>query len=395
MAGCMETPRAFAALVCLAVACSSPDFSSVSDMPEPSAGRRGSAGGSGGKTGGSAAASGRGATAGSGTVSSGGTGGTGGAAGDGQGGSGGDGATGASGGSVGGTDAMGGSGGDGGSSGATGGTGGATGTGGDLGSGGDAASGGTTGGAGGSGGLGSAGLGGGAGVGGIGVGGIGVGGIGVGGIGVGGTAGSAGMPGTGGGLGGAGGGSGSGGMLGGCDNQLLANADFEAGPTPSWQEESDKAGLEIIVSASDAELMAEGVAPYAGSYLAWLGGIADNMWDHYDVILRQNVAIPEDASALTLSGFYHIKSDDSPTTGYDVAYLEFETDAGTIWQAVHWTNVDQTSSWQPFTSTTDDTFQLDALRGQTVTFVAYSRTDPTGKTSFFLDNLKLEAECGR
>jgi hypothetical protein len=385
MARSMETPRAFAALVCIGVACSSPEFSSVNDTPEPAAGRPGSAGGSAGKLGGTAAASGRGAAAGSGTVSNGGTAGA--TAGDGQGGNGGDGATGASGesgGSAGGTDATGGTGGDGGSSGATGGTGGATGAGGDQGSGGDAASGGTTGGAGGTsagGGLGGRGLGGAAGVAGLGVGGLSVGGI----------SGTAGIPGT----GGAGGVGGSGGMLGGCDNQLLANADFEAGPTPSWQQESDKAGLEIIVPGSDAELMAEDVAPYAGSYLAWLGGIADNMWDHYDVILRQNVSIPEDASALTLSGFYQIKSEDSATVGYDVAYLEFETDAGTMWQAVHWTNVDQTSGWQPFTSTTDDGFQLDALRGRTVTFVAYSRTDPSGKTSFFLDNLKLEAECGR
>jgi len=29
------------------------------------------------------------------------------------------------------------------------------------------------------------------------------------------------------------------------------------------------------------------------------------------------------------------------------------------------------------------------------TFVAYSNTDPTGKTSFFIDDLRLEASCGR
>ena len=181
-------------------------------------------------------------------------------------------------------------------------------------------------------------------------------------------------------------------MVGGCDNQLLENATFEAGPTPSWREESDVPGLEIITRFDDSELLMEGVAPYAGAYLAWLGGIPDNEWDHNDVIMRQDVEIPEDASSLTLSGAYLIQSDDDASGPYDVAYLEFETDAGTFWQAVGWTNQDTTSGWKTFTSTTND---LSGLGGQTVTFVAYSRTDPMGKTSFFLDNLKLEAECGR
>jgi hypothetical protein len=184
---------------------------------------------------------------------------------------------------------------------------------------------------------------------------------------------------------------GSGGVIGGCDNQLLANANFEAGPTPSWREESDFPGLKIIVPASDSGLVAEGVTPH-GTYLAWLGGIADNMWDHYDVILRQDVEIPADASSLTLSGAYWIKSDDDPAGEYDGASLEFETELGTMWIAVHWTNQDTTSGWQSFSGTTND---MEYLGGRTVTFVAYSRTDPMGKTSFFLDDLRLEATCGR
>ncbi len=381
----MSTSRALAAGLCLGIACSTPDFTTGPDSPEAAAGKTVSAtGGNAGKSG-SGAASGRGGSAGGATRSSGGVAGLANAGGsaptaglNGSGGTGGDSSgTGGAGGGAGGPESSGGSGGDAGSGGGAGGaTGGDTsGTGGDPGTGGSAAGNGT----GGSGGIATGGTGGGGAVGGLGP--AGMGGTGIAGTGGGGGApGSAGMP-----------AGGTGGVIGGCDNQLLANANFEAGPTPSWQEESDYPGLEIIVPASHSGLTAEGVTPH-GTYLAWLGGIADNMWNRYDVILRQDVQIPADASSLTLSGAYWIKSLDDPTGEYDVSYLEFETEMGTMWQAVHWTNQDTTSGWQSFTSTTND---MEFLGGRTVTFVAYSRTDLTGKTSFFLDDLKLEAACGR
>jgi len=187
-------------------------------------------------------------------------------------------------------------------------------------------------------------------------------------------------------------GSGGAEVIGGCDNQLLRNANFDAGPTPIWREESDINGLEIIVRSDDAKLVAEGATPHSGNYLAWLGGIEDNEWDRADVILRQDVTIPAEASALTLTGQYWVKTADSQTDPYDVSYMEFEDDSGVIWQAQHLDNTDYSSGWVAFESTTSD---MVGLAGQTVTFVAYSRTDLEGKTSFFLDSLRLQAECGR
>jgi len=186
---------------------------------------------------------------------------------------------------------------------------------------------------------------------------------------------------------------GSGGVVGGCDNQLLANAEFEAGPTPSWGEESTWPGIEIIVATGNSALQAEGVTPYAGNYLAWLGGIPDNEWDHHMVILTQDVTLPADAATLTLSGRRYVKSIDDPSELFDVAYLEFDDEDGdVVWQAQAWSNQTTTNGWVAFESSTS---VATALRGRKLTFVAYSRTDPEGKTSFFLDNLRLEASCGR
>jgi hypothetical protein len=183
-------------------------------------------------------------------------------------------------------------------------------------------------------------------------------------------------------------------IIGGCDNQLLENADFEAGPSPKWREESSWAGIEIIVSKDDTNLQAEGVAPHTGSFLGWLGGVPDNMWDHELVILRQDIAIlPTDATTLTLSGYCNVKSADEADGAYDVAYLELDDDDGDVlWQAQAWTNQTTTNGWVRFESSTD---VASNLRGKTLTFVAYSNTDPEGKTSFFIDDLRLEASCGR
>lgn len=180
--------------------------------------------------------------------------------------------------------------------------------------------------------------------------------------------------------------------VGGCNNQLLVNGDFEAGKSAGWVSESEWPGIDLIVPKTDAALMAEGVAPYAGNYLAWLGGIPDNDWDHYITMISQYVEIPEDASSLTLSGRYFVKSIDDPGDIYDVSYLEFDLNDEVAWQAFALTNQSTTNGWVSFSKTTND---LDELRGETTLFYAYARTDLTGKTSFFLDTLSLVAGCGR
>jgi hypothetical protein len=185
---------------------------------------------------------------------------------------------------------------------------------------------------------------------------------------------------------------GAGETIGGCNHQLLANADFEAGPGSPWQEASDWPGIEIIVPSSDPNLQSESVTPYAGNYLGWLGGIPDNPYDHYEVTLSQTISIPATAAQLTLSGEYLIHSQDGQDGMYDVAYLQLNVGDDVAWLGQSFSNLDLARNWKSFTAQTTD---LDDLRGKTVTFIAYSRTDLDGKTSFWLDNLRLEATCGR
>jgi hypothetical protein len=180
--------------------------------------------------------------------------------------------------------------------------------------------------------------------------------------------------------------------IGGCDRQLLLNADFEQGPGVAWTETSTWAGIQIVTHRNDAKLKAEGVSPFTGDYLAWLGGIPDNQYDHHVTMLTQKIEIPAGAAQLTLSGKYWVKTTESQSEDFDEAYLEFEgVDESVVWQALPLTNRNAASAWTTFEKST---FDLDAIRGRTVTFVAYARTDPAGKTSFFLDALRLVATCG-
>jgi hypothetical protein len=208
--------------------------------------------------------------------------------------------------------------------------------------------------------------------------------------GAGGTAGKGGSGATGG--SGAMGGTGGAPPIGGCNNQLLVNADFEGGKSSGWTSYSEWPGIDLIVPKTDPALAAEGVQPYAGNFLAWLGGIPDNDWDHYVTMISQYVTIPAEASSLTLSGRYLVQSIDDPGDAYDVSYLEFDVNDAVVWQALPLTNQTTTNGWVSFTKTTND---LSALGGATTLFYAYARTDLSGKTSFFLDALSLVAGCGR
>lgn len=195
--------------------------------------------------------------------------------------------------------------------------------------------------------------------------------------------------------GGAGGSGGTGEVVGGCGEQLLHNANFDAGPTPEWSEHSTwAAGLDIIVPRDAPALMAEGVAPDSGEYLAWLGGIPDNQFEHYRVTLAQVVTVPAEAGVLTLTGKTRVKTEEDNSYQADEAFLEFSLDDVVVWQAKALTNLDSEdgSDWVAFTASSSD---LNDIRGQTLTFVAYSRTDPTLKTSFWIDSLRLEATCDR
>jgi len=191
------------------------------------------------------------------------------------------------------------------------------------------------------------------------------------------------------------GGAAGGPVIGGCDAELLTNANFEAGPA-SWREESTAPGIlavsDLIVRGDNPKLIAAKVAPYAGNYLAWLGGTQDTDKGSRTNLL-QDVQIPQTVSRLVLSGWIQIQSTEpDPNETTDQLDLTLQ-DEQRYWSFHFWKGTELTNGWKPFSYEFSDAKRLDALRGRTLTFYAESIADTSEITSYWLDSLSLFAEC--
>jgi hypothetical protein len=169
-------------------------------------------------------------------------------------------------------------------------------------------------------------------------------------------------------------------------------ADFEQGRRV-WSEYSRFApNFEIIKPRDAAGLTALGVTPQAGNYLAWLGGIPDDDHESFYTTLTQDVTVPTEAGSVRMTGSIWIVSDE-PTPGADYLVAELY-DGDTLCWLVHWWDTDVANGgWLAFDYQTSDSDQMRCMRGKTLTLSIESRQDPNVKTSFFMDSLRLVANC--
>jgi hypothetical protein len=180
--------------------------------------------------------------------------------------------------------------------------------------------------------------------------------------------------------------------IGGCGEQLLRNGTFDLGATV-WSSSSTFPGIDVIVSSDSVALTQQGVLPFSGSHLAWLGGIPDNEWDHHFVLLEQQVFIPEGATGLTFSGWVWIRSEESePAVAYDATFVDLTNLQGDVlWHPHEFTNLEQAEAWTAFEYSADEV----PFSGRDVVLQIRSETDPTLVTSFWFDDLRLVAHCLR
>jgi hypothetical protein len=160
------------------------------------------------------------------------------------------------------------------------------------------------------------------------------------------------------------------------DTELLTNGNFDAGPTVAWHEVQ-----------FDSELIVTNL-PQAGAYSAWLGSYDQTASDK----LYQDVVIPPGTTALTLTGYWLVGTQDSTTTAYDFSHVGLvQANAGeaAIESALTLSNVNQsgTSTYNAF----NHAFNVTGLGGTTVRFKLDSQSDVTLLTNFFYDTLSLKA----
>ena len=176
--------------------------------------------------------------------------------------------------------------------------------------------------------------------------------------------------------------------LGGCFQQLLPNASFERGHV-AWTETADV--RDVIVRADHPALAGTGVSPQSGNYLAWVGGVANGDFAMYQTTLRQEVAVPAEATSLTFSGYAWVSQPDlgEPLTDWAVLQVEDPNPASNgIWLIQRWDDQSVTQGWQHFEVVTTDATILSRLAGHTVPVTTFAVPNGSGTLSVWLDSLR-------
>jgi len=186
-------------------------------------------------------------------------------------------------------------------------------------------------------------------------------------------------------------------VIGGCFNQLLANGGFDAGHA-AWQEVAPV--RDVIVGRDHPALVAAGVTPQSGDYLAWIGGVANGDFEMYETTLSQDVAIPAETLSLTLSGYVWVAQSDLGEMPSDWAVLEFSDPQaplddpynGLRWQVLLWSDESVTTGWTYFEV---QRTEVELIRGRTLSLTGSARPAANGTLNVWLDSLRLEARCER
>jgi hypothetical protein len=144
--------------------------------------------------------------------------------------------------------------------------------------------------------------------------------------------------------------------------QLVGNGGFEDGTAP-WTSSSG-----VITDSG-------GQSPHSGSRYAWLDGYGSA---HTDT-LAQDVSIPAGCDAARLSFSLHVDTDESGSTAYDT--LTATADGDTLRT---YSNADAASGYR------QETFDVSAYAGQTVTLAFKGVEDAYLQTSFVIDDVALD-----
>jgi hypothetical protein len=159
--------------------------------------------------------------------------------------------------------------------------------------------------------------------------------------------------------------------------ELIGNGGFENGsanPAP-WVLTSSSSPVEIINNSSSEPA-------HTGSWDAWLDGFGSS---HTDTVMQQ-VSVPSNATAATLSFWLHIDTaETTATTAYDKLTVQVRDSAGSVLSTLAtYSNLNHVSGYQ------QHTFDLSAFKGQTIQIFFQGVEDFELQTSFVIDDVSLQ-----
>jgi hypothetical protein len=159
--------------------------------------------------------------------------------------------------------------------------------------------------------------------------------------------------------------------------ELIGNGGFENGAsnTAPWVLTSTHTPIEIINSSSSEP-------PHSGTFDAWLDGFGKTTTD----TVMQQVAIPANATAATLSFWLHIDTaETSTTTAFDTLTVQVRNSSGTVLSTLAtFSNLNAASGYQ------QHSYDLSSFKGQTVQIFFSGSEDFELQTSFVLDDVSLK-----
>ncbi|MBX3000825.1 MAG: trypsin-like serine protease [Caldilineaceae bacterium] len=154
---------------------------------------------------------------------------------------------------------------------------------------------------------------------------------------------------------------------------ILLNSNFDLGRNGAWRESSRHLNQLIFAQADEALP----VSPRSGSYLAWLGGVDDEVAQ-----ISQTLIVPGFAPVLTF--FYQIRSQDQ--CGND--WLRVQIDGAVITEFDLCT-AKETDGWVAMPE-----IWLGNYAGKLVTLTLSLITNASAPSSLFLDDLSLKSSSG-
>jgi len=124
-------------------------------------------------------------------------------------------------------------------------------------------------------------------------------------------------------------------------------------------------------------------AAHSGTGKAWLGGYGETHTDR----LSQQITLPPTAHAISLTFFLHIATEENNTQAFDKLFVRIRNASGTVVRRLKtFTNQQAAAGF------TAQSFDITALKGQTIRIELEAQEDNGSRTSFVVDDFAIIVE---
>jgi hypothetical protein len=168
-------------------------------------------------------------------------------------------------------------------------------------------------------------------------------------------------------------------IIAGCPRLLVQDSGFEAVPNISW-------GISSTVGSTilDSSSIPSPNPTHSGLRKAWLGGndsAQESVW--------QTMTVPASTTGMQVSFWSRVSTQETNPSTNDRLDVQIRNNSGTPLETVYtlWDG-DAGTTWVQHTLS-----PVGNYTGQTIQIAFFAKTDATNPTSFFIDDVSVQAAC--